>query len=72
MAMAMVITDGKSIETAMLFINGNVFTKTMAMTMTMAITNGKSMESLWHTAPLFPTILPAKHQARHLWANTFF
>ena len=61
MAVAMVITDGKSIETAMLFINGNVFTKKMAiaMVMAMAITNGKSMESLWHTAPLFPTILPA-------------
>ena len=55
MAMAMVITDGKSIETAMLFINGNVFTEKMAM----VITDCKSMESLWHTAPLFPTILPA-------------
>ena len=43
----------------MIFIDGDVFAKKMAMAMATVITDGKSMEGLWHAAPLFPTILPA-------------
>ena len=39
------------------------------MLMYSVFTDGKAMEGLWHTAPLFSTILPAKNHTWHLRSN---